>query len=181
MTAKRALNFGTPSTTKRRRTMAPTIVVRGTKGEMKTLVTNISHSATTLSNTLPNEVAGGSDNGQRVGNRIKIWRVECTVSGSSACKATLTLPYKASATSLASSVYNGFVTQTDGITVFTRALNPGASADNVHYINYKFPMGLVTRFGSSTSSDIEKNRLIFALSSPSATLNGAVRIWYTDV
>ena len=183
MTAKRALNFGTPSTSKRRRTMgATTVVLRtGPKPEMKHTSYTLAHSAVANANLSLSTLAQGSDVNNRIGNKVKIWRITGQINSDEPIKAHLLMPYDASATPA-----TGFSSTnvTDQMNYKIWCLNPSdvTNGPNVYDINYKFPSGIVVRYGSSTSTDVIKNHLYFQTNTPSATtVSGYIRIWYTDV
>ena len=90
-TAKRALNFGTPASKRRR--IGNTVVLRaGPKPEMKHASYTVSHSASTNANLSLSTMSQGTSVNNRVGNKIKIWRITGTLNSVLPIKAHLLAP-----------------------------------------------------------------------------------------
>lgn len=182
MSAKRALIFDAPSA-KKRRTMTPRprTLVRVSKPEMKHISFLLSHTATTGANLDITAIPQGSDVNERIGNKIKIWRISGVVNCTVPTLAHLIMPYDASTTP--TNTYSAATVVNDNMYFNTYCLNPHTTANaNCFEINHKFPMGLVTRYGDGTATDIVKNKLVFQTNCPTtATVNGFIRVWYTDV
>ena len=179
MTAKRALNFGTPAS-KRRRTGNTVVLRAGPKPEMKHASYIVSHTGATFANLSLSTMAQGTSVNNRVGNKIKIWRITGVLTSAAPVKAHLLMPYDPSATPT-----SGFssTSVSDQMNYKIWTLNPSITGSaNVFDVNYRFPSGIVVRYGSSTSTDILKNHLYFQTNTgASSTVNGQIRIWYTDV
>ena len=181
--AKRALNFGnTPNKRQKAETM---IIYRGLKSEMKFRVTPIVHASTTLSATTFNLITQGALAQQRIGNKVKIWRLQVigATSNSTPCRLDITIPKDAQQTAPPVTTYQTFLHPPTDTTLRTVYLQNGANPNNNgFYVQHKLPMGVVSQFDGAGASDITTNKIRAVFTQPIAgTIEGELRIWYTDV
>jgi len=161
----------------------PVIYGRGPRTEMKRIETGISHFATT-SNTECTAIVQGRDVNERIGNRVKVLRIEGLIRSTTdkVLRVTLCSP-KDNSTAPANTISSALDLD-DFWVVKDWFLNAGTEVNNRgHMFNIKFPMGAVTQFGAPTAgtSDYRKNRFILRIVSEGTdTVIGYVRTWYID-
>jgi hypothetical protein len=156
------------------------VIYRGLKPEMKTAVTAITHAATTDTYTFINSLAEGAGQNDRIGARVKIHYIEV--------QARCALPFRAELL-----LGNNLTTPShtadqavdrDIFNVLDRVyMNPNSNSGNAEFMkmDHKLPYGLIAKYSAATGADIQKGKLWLVLSSIAAsTINGYVRIWYTD-
>lgn len=181
--AKRKLNFGPSPYAKRRKTMAyipqPYRVI---KPEMKHVVIPLVHAAAGSIRSLT-AIASGADNGQRVGNKIRIYNIEYVVSGGTPFSSRLDLCVGNDATLPGAPIVT-FDTALDRqayTSLKTRFMNNGSASQAGFMGFHKIPGGLLVKYGGPTAASVNSNNLLANVATPSsATLSGYFRIWYTD-
>jgi len=174
--------YSTPYMSNKRMKYTPRVYrTLAVKPEMKHIAFPITHATTTASNTDCSLVAQGTSNLQRVGNKIKIWNMQATLTTTQSIKVDMLLPVDASATlptyAIATPPDRDELTQ-----LGTYAINPQNGGNvQVAQISKKFPMGIVTKYTGSASTTCNKNKLVVRITSPvNATVTGYFQIWYTD-
>lgn len=185
MVAKRRLDFTSPAR-KRRKTNAM-VVYRGPRTEMKFVDTVISHGgggvpATSSAGPIC-YVGNSTGRAGRIGNRIKVHRIQAMIaidSASESVKLELVLPKDP--TVAPAVTYVGLTDQDVNTTIFHKLLHTGTEPNPLGYsLNYKLPMGLICQYGGSTGSTINRGNLHICLATKSAsTIVGTVRVWFTD-
>lgn len=167
---------------KRQKMTRQQVIYRMSKPEMKHLAFPITHVSTLNSNTNCFEVAQGSTNLARVGNKIKIWNVQAVLAFDQAIRVDLLLPVDQGATAPGYN-YNLPEDRDEFTLLGTYILNPQNGGNTqMGRISHRLPMGLVTRYTGSTGASCNKNGIIARITSPvnTATVNGYFQIWYTD-
>jgi len=179
MTAKRALNFGTPSSVKRRRlARRPMPRYRLSKPEMKAGDLTLSHSAATASNLELSAIAAGTADNNRIGNRVKAWRIQGRFVSQDPFRVEILMMNDASdsPSNTADQLYNYRTAVSFGTYVF-----PTEVANSVYDFDHKLPLGLNLTYNGTASTDITRNRLFARITSGTATtITGEMRIYFTD-
>lgn len=157
------------------------ILYRGIKPEMKYKETDIVHASATYSFTTFNLLDVGAGVSNRIGNKVKIWRAEVVGATSNSTPCRLDIVLLSDATTLTAYTYTTFVDPAEGTNFRTTYLHNGAHINNNGFhINHKFPMGIVSKYSGTATLPID-NRLMAIITQPIAgTVNGTLRIWYTD-
>jgi len=178
--AKRALNFGNTPSKRARMTRAMAVLPR--KPEMKYKDFTIVHSAATTSNLVITNIANGAANGERIGAKIDIRFAELTMRSTAQCR--LEVLRLNDSTTAPAHTYDQFPDRNLFSTLthqhVTFAGSP-AQADG-YYHRIKLPFGNVVKYTTTTGTTANKNEITLYLTAPvPATINGTVRVWYTDV
>jgi hypothetical protein len=140
-------------------------------------------------NVQPCRIDAGTGSDDRIGGKIRIWRIE--VRGSAdpivdayiiLCKST-SLPANTNFTSQVGAYIVDEVNN-NGFTELAHYTNPhGNEADQRIKFSYRFKGGLLTSFSSAASTSIVRNEITATFlnrSTAAANINLNVRIWYTD-
>lgn len=183
MVAKRALNFGTPNS-KRQKREQTMVIYRGMKSEMKHLVTNITYAGATVLTLGINTVAQGTSSAERVGSKIKIWRIDYIIenqSSSNSVRVTLQIPNIVGAASALQ--YSGAVAR-DDVTLLKDTYYHSGTSQSPRGImqTHKLPLGVVSKYAGAAGTTINSNQIQARITTSGAeTLVGHFRIWFTDV
>lgn len=181
--AKRALNMGTTPASKRTKTLTRMSNRRAIgKPEVKHAEYAVSHASTTGSNIDLTAIASGAARGQRIGSKVKFLFVEMWLSAVDPIRVDIAIP---SITNTAPSyAVTTFIDPDDAQVLFSAHYNPtdpGNRSDLVYW-KHSFPLGIVSKWDSTTAASIQKHQMYLRITSPQATtVTGGVRIWYTDV
>jgi len=177
--AKRALNFGGGTPNKRAR-MTNAVIIRGPRSEMKTNTKGITHTAATASN-LTLAIDQGVGNEDRVGSKIKVWRMTGQIYSVVPCRVDLLLPNSSDDQSPAYSYYADPDRRTYNV-LHTWSFRPQQATNSEFFqINYKFPVGLIQRYDGATDADVNSHALVLRVTCPtSETILGSARLWFTD-
>ena len=158
---------------------APLPLYRTTKPEMKFGNVDIAHTTTTASDLIINPVAQGVDNNERVGNKIKIWRIEWFIRSSEPVRVDLVMPNDASVT--ATHTIDQPVDRDKFIQLKSQSYNPGVAANQLYFDSLSLPYGIISKYEGALGSSINKNKISVRMFTPSSTsVGGYFRIWYTD-
>ena len=182
MVAKRALNFGTPRA-KRARYEAPMVIYRGVKPEMKYFDVNPTYELETELTLTLNGVSQGTATNNRIGAKIKIWRVEYTLSqpsSSNSVRIDLLINNNVGAT--LTHTYS-FLEDRKVVSLLKRTYHHSGTANGPKgmYASCKLPMGVVSKFGGAAGTTINSNQIAARILTPATeTIVGTFRIWYTD-
>ena len=179
MTAKRALNFGTPSSVKRRRiTARPMPRYRQSKPEMKAGDFTSAHTAATATNLELSAIATGTSNSTRVGNRVKAWRIQGRFTASQPFRVEILMMNDASDTpsNTANQLYNYRKTVSFGTYIFDAQV-----ANSVFDFDHKLPLGLNITYDGTASTDCTRNKLYARITTATSTsVGGELRLYFTD-
>ena len=180
MVAKRALNFGTPS---RKRTKAqPYVLYRGLNPEMKYHDQIIPYSAKTTVTLNLCDVAQGTDVDERIGAKIKVWRIEYFLAQVSGDPIRVDLLISNIAGHVFAHGYDGSIDRQRCSHLKTSVLHSGSSLNSRGaLVHHKLPYGVVVKYSGILGSTVNANQLIAQVTTPTATtITGYFRIWYTD-
>lgn len=177
---KRTMSRANASSKRARTAARPVGRVYGVKPEMKNTSLAFNYAATQNLNIDLTAIANGSINGERVGAKVKFWNVEVVMQSSDPLRADILIPQITN--TLPSYNSNSLGAPQDYVVLHKEFFAPSdATNTQPHYFNYRFPMGVVSKWDGSAAADITKNQLILRLMSPAATdFTGIVRCWYTD-
>lgn len=177
--AKRALNFGPTPMTKRRRTVpVSTARYRLSKPEMKAADFSITHTSVSESNTDLSQLSLGTGVNNRVGSRVKAWRIQGRFTASQPIRIELLMMNDASdsPTNTAITLYN-----------YRRAVNLGTYIYDLQVSNslvdfdHKLPIGLNMTYDGTASTDIVRNKVVARITTATATtVSGEFRLYFTD-
>lgn len=185
MVAKRRLDFSTPSRKRLKSKSTQTMVLyRGPRTEMKYVdVAITAHAASTASATPICYVGNSTGRSGRVGNYIKVHRVQgmIAIDGSSeSIKVELSIP---SDPTVAPGIsYLGMTDLDANKLLFSQLLHTGTEPNPLGFnLNYKLPMGLICHYAGATGNTINRGNLHLCLATKTAsTIVGTVRVWFTD-
>jgi len=180
--SKRAAG-GVLSSSKMAKTGNTTInIYRGNKTEMKFFDTDIVHASTTGSSTTINFVPNTTAVQGRVGNKIKIWRVEMMLASSNSTPILVRLVLPKDPTAFVLPTFTTFIDPGTATVLKTQYLHNGAQPNTSGYhCNHKLPLGLVSEYNDIAGTDLTKNNLLAVFNQPiGGTINGTTRIWFTD-
>jgi len=183
--AKRALNFGTNSSSKRRKTNNTMVLYRGIKPEMKHKHFPIAYSgAATSYNLCINAVPTGNGFAERIGAKLKVWNIEYLFHESNGLDPTLRLDVYLGDTNTDFSTHtlDDPLPRQTYTSLKTMMLYSGSNPNSQGATgNIKLPLGVVTRFTDGAATSINSNSIhIRFTSSVATTVGGYFRIWYTD-
>jgi len=189
MSAKRALNFNTPAAKRRRQSYAqdtrhPMVLYRAIKPEMKFKTLNVTHAATTGSNLAIPQIAQGTGQGERIGNRVKLYYIEMVLRDTSAGNAfRMDLLGINDSTSAPAHTFSGFPDRNLFSELKSEFHHVGTGKSSLgSFTKYRFPLGHICKFTDGTSSTCNSGELVMRLTCLAGlTIVGEVRIWYTDV
>lgn len=181
MTAKRSLNFGTPSG-KRQKSQPTMVVYRGLKPEMKFFTTTLTHSTSTSTSVSIAAPSQGTAVNQRVGAKIKVWRIEYVVAQASGNPVRVDLLINNLAGATISSTYDSEVDRNNVALIKTRFHTSGSNNSSLgSYVSHKLPYGVICKYGGSAGTTINTNQIVAHVTTPSSTtVTGYFRIWFTD-
>lgn len=162
------------------------------RGEMKTQTTNISGlvGSGSLSIAKPCLIGTGGDIDQRVGNKIRVWRIECR--GTADSRVDLFILQKKQTDDPVitdfTTVKGCYLTDSVNTTKFTewrhyRNQEIGATGDGTVKFSHSFRNGMVVRYSGPNTTNLADNELqVVAVNrhTASASVTVNVRIWYTD-
>jgi len=179
--AKRALNFGgnTPNKRQKRSTM---VVYRGSKPEMKQMVTTLAYTSSTAQNYRLNDVVAGAGPNERVGAKIKIWSIDGFFESNGSVPLRLDLQVGNNAATTSTHTYAQPVDR-DGGWVMKQWVASVGSSPNVagHFFRHNLPMGMITKYANATATSQNSNAINLKITSLTSTSgSGYARIWYTD-
>ena len=182
MVAKRALNFGTPNAKRQR--MEPTMVVyRGVKPEMKYYDVVLTYSAAQAITITLNDVAQGTGVQNRVGGKIKIWRIEYSLQETSSSNTVLVdLLINNTAGGTIPHTYP-FMPDRRSVVALKRTFHQSGTNNGPKgmLVSHKLPMGVVSKFSGAAGTTINNNQIVARILTPAAEdITGNFRIWYTD-
>ena len=181
MVAKRALDFGTPRPTAKRR-KATNTVYRGKKLEMKDNTQIVSHIGATASNVLITSVANGAAENERIGAKIKSWAIEGYIVTNQPVRLDLVIPSDVGGTPTPPNAFHSVIDTEDFTRLGTWYYNnntPG-TYEGMHFV-HKLPYGVVTKFNGVLGTDGVKNPIYARITNQtSATVLGQFRLFYTD-
>lgn len=178
--AKRALNFGTPAS-KRRRTMRLGRPVRLIKPEMKHVSVDFSATPATGRNlNVFSAIAEGTGIQERIGHKIKVWALEFQTTSLTGHKVELLVPYNTGATPPANTYFNlPDRTAFSQYGTFIANVQTAGTNEISRFDRVRFPMGLVVTYDSAGT--LQRNLMYIRTTSPSSTaVVGQCRVWYTD-
>lgn len=182
--AKRALNFGPNTPNKRSKNQNTMVLYRGIKPEMKHASVSISHSTALASDLCVNAIPNGTSFENRIGAKIKIWNVEYFVAEYAGTPVTLKLDMYLGDTSTDFSTHllaNAFPREKYTLLKTIVATPHGTPNQDGVYGNHRLPLGVVTRYNSTTAASIVDNAINVRIQTSTATtVAGYFRIWYTD-
>ena len=178
------LNFGTPNRKRPRRFQQPVMLYRSIKPEMKNLVTTLAYGPAINLTLGLNVVSQGAATFERIGSKIKIWRIDYmieNVNNSNAVRVTLQIPNivgAASTQNFASSV------DRESFTLLKDTIYHSGTAQSPRGIlqSHQLPVGVVSKYAGVAGTTINHNQIQARITtSGTETLSGYFRIWYTDV
>ena len=182
MVAKRALNFGTPTAKKQR--VEPTMVIyRGVKPEMKYFDVIPDYAAKTDVTVTLNDVTQGTGVQNRVGGKIKIWRIEYSLTESSSF-ATVCVDLLINNTAGGTIPHTyPFMADRRTVTQLKRTFHQSGTSNGPKgmFVSHKLPLGIVSKFAGAAGTTINHNQIVARILTPaSETITGNFRIWFTD-
>lgn len=182
MVARRRLDFTSPSK-KRRTTNQPLVLYRGLRPEMKFFDTAIPYNSKTTLSTCVNLLSVGGSNGDRIGTRIKMYRIQARIYqtvNTTPVRIDIIIPNvpDVGPTISYASLTNHLVDRS----IFTKYLHSGTTnAPLGYFLNHKLELPLTAKYGGNTGTDINHNAIYFVMSTPATeTITCNVRVWYTD-
>ena len=182
MVARRRLDFSTP-VAKRARHEPAMVLYRGVRPEMKFLVTNIAHTATTGSTLTLNQVTQGTTISGRVGAKIKIWRIDYILANSTGNSFRVDLVINNITGSTITHAYTDPVNR-NSLTLLTTKFHHAGSIPNARGANvsHKLPVGVISKFTSAAGTTVNHNQILARVTTQATeTITGHFRIWYTDI
>jgi len=184
MTPKRALNFSTPQSARKRyrRTQAP-MRYFGIKPEMKHKTLTIAHTSTTGANLAIPQIAQGTAVDERIGAKVKVWAIEIIMRTTNTSQARFDLLRLNDSTTAPTYTFTSFPDRNQVSQLKIQYLNDGTYADPGGYYGiYRFPMGNICKFTDGTGTTCNSGELTLrTLTLAADTIDGKVKVWYTDV
>lgn len=177
--AKRALNFGsTPAKKRRRAASKGAVIYRMSKPEMKAADFTLSHVTATASNTDLTQLTPGTGVNNRIGNRVKAWRVQGRFIGSVPFRIEILMMNDASDTpsNTSTTLYN-----------YRRAVSLGSYvydwtvSNSVCDFDHRLPMGLNITYDGTAATDCTRGKIFARITTAvSTTIDGEFRLYFTD-
>lgn len=187
MVAKRRLDFSTPTAVKRNKNASTMVVYRSPRTEMKYFDTTLPYAGVNFAVAAINLIGAGAALSNplsgRVGNKVKIHRVQAIIaetSSSGPVRVDLLLPKIP--TAIPSFSYSGLVDPAEVATLYSKYLHNGTNfAATGAHINHKLPLGIVSHFDGQLGTTIQRNSLWIAVATPAnETITINCRVWFTD-
>ena len=181
MVAKRALNFGTPSS-KRRRVNQPLVLYRSPKAEVKNFVYAISYSTVTSASYFINSINQGTAINERVGARIRIHKIDYVLAQSGGEPVRVDLLVNNVAGYTAAHAFTNSVDHNRYSLLSTRFLHSETSSNSKGcFVKQNLPYPITSKYTTGTGSTINQGQIVARLATPTnATITGYFRVYYTD-
>lgn len=161
--------------------------------EMKTTTVNVTASIATnqISIAQPCRMAQGTNGSERIGDRIRVWRIECRGLTNGRLDHFILQQKTTTAPSLATFTANpgAFINDLDNTNKFTEWSHyRNLSASDVSKVcplkqTVKFRGGMVVKYNGAGTTDIVDNEISVVVLNRSAVTNDVsytIRMWYTD-
>ena len=180
MSARRALEFSTPGSAKRRKNTpgVTSVIYRGVRPEMKAADYPVTHTSTTAFNLHMTGLAQGTGVFERIGNKVKVWRIEGIVKADVPVRIQILAPNDAK-TAPFNTNDKLFNYRSDRL--LAEYVLDAQVANSWKHVNYKLPLGQNAVYNGSVSGSIVKGSIyVRLLTAASTTLGGEFRIYYTD-
>jgi len=176
------LDFGTPR--RQRRRQAPLLLYRSVRPEIKykqfnvTAYNNISAATFFIS-----AIGQGSDVQDRIGARVKIYKVEYILAQTSGESIRVDLSINNVAGSTPSHTFTQAANRTTQTMLSTKFLHSGANLNSRGaMVLYKLPYPLLSKYTSSSAASGSSGQLVAHVTTPTTTtVTGYFRVYYTDV
>ena len=182
MVAKRALNFGTPNA-KRQRNETTMVVYRGVKPEMKYYDVVLSYTASTALTLTLNDVGQGTGVQNRVGGKIKIWRIEYSLTESTSSATVLVDLLINNTTGGTVGHTYPFMPDRRTVSSLKRTFHQSGTQNGPKgmLVSHKLPLGVVSKYAGASGTSINSNQIVARILTPAAEdISGNFRIWFTD-
>ena len=150
---------------------------------MKYFDTNSSYSADTAYTLTLNSVSQGTARYNRIGAKIKIWRIDYLLeqnSSSNSVRIDLLINNPAGGTL---TYTYPFMADRNTVTLLKRTIHHSGTSNGPKgmYVSHKLPYGIVCKFTGAAGTTINSNQIVARmLTSAPETIVGNFRIWYTD-
>lgn len=163
---------------KRARLTRSTVVVRGSRPEMKRDQSNISHAAATASDLLITDIGQSTTSSSRVGRSCRIWHIKGLVRCDEPVRVDIYSPYDGSALS---HTISQSVDLNSAYIIRQYYFNPPQTGDvNGWWVDIKLP-GTHCNFSGALGSDCNKNAIFARIQTANAaTVTGYFVTYFTD-